>query len=99
MMSVKAGDDMEQVATLGYEGPFSVFSFGNKTVRFKAPYSLEKYTAVKHWDDGYLVVMAKYRHHAEPEEEYIDLNPILNNLYINAKEFLGPIKEVRIGNG
>ena len=77
----------------------SVFSFGNHVIRFKAPYSLERYTSVKEWDNGYLVVMAKYRHNSQPEEEYIDLLPILNRLYINGQEFLKPIKEVAIANG
>lgn len=63
-------------------------------IRFQAPYSLEKYTAVKEWDHGYLVVMAKYRHNEKPEEEYIDLVPILEDLYISPEEFLKPIKEV-----
>ena len=40
--------------------------------------------------------MAKYRHNAEPEEEYIDLKPILNGLYIDCDAFLKPIKNVRI---
>ena len=48
------------------------------------------------WDDGYLVVLAKYKHDAEPEEEYIDLKPILDSLYIDANSFLKPIKSVRI---
>ena len=43
--------------------------------------------------------MVKYRHNPQPEEEYIDLLPILNNLYINAQEFLKPIKEVAIAHG
>ena len=90
---------MEEIATLGNEGRFSVFSFRDKTVRFRAPFSLERYTAVKQWDNGYLVVMAKYRHNTEPEEEYIDLNTILDGLYIDAKEFLNPIKGVEIANG
>ena len=30
------------------------------------------------------------------EEEYIDLIPILKNLYIEPEEFLKPIKEVKI---
>ena len=90
---------MEEIATLGNDGRFSVFSFRDKTVRFRAPFSLERYTAVKQWDNGYLVVMAKYRHNTEPEEEYIDLNPILDGLYIDAKEFLNPIKGVVIANG
>ncbi len=40
------------------------------------PYSLERYTEIREWDNGYLVVMAKYAHSPEPEEEYIDLVPI-----------------------
>jgi hypothetical protein len=48
------------------------------------------------WDDGYLVVLAKYNHNAEPEEEYIDLKPILEGLYIDSETFLKPIKKVRI---
>ncbi len=90
---------MNQIATLGSDAGFSIFSYGDRVIRFKAPYSLERYTSVKEWDNGYLVVMAKYRHNPHPEEEYIDLLPILNGLYINAQEFLKPIKEVAIENG
>lgn len=89
---------MHDIATIGNDGQFSVFSFGNQTIRFRAPYSLERYTDVKQWDHGYLVVMAKYRHSQEPEEEYIDLSPILDDLYINSEEFLKPIKGVQIAN-
>ena len=64
---------------------FTVFSFGGYIIRFKAPYSLECYVDVESWDDGYLVVLAKYRHNAEPEDEYIDLKPILEGLYIADK--------------
>lgn len=90
---------MNEIATLGNDDMFTIFSFGNRTIRFKSPYSLEKYTEVKEWDNGYLVVMAKYRHNTEPEEDYIDLLPILDNLYINAAEFLKPIKGVSIAKG
>jgi hypothetical protein len=51
---------------------------------------------VEKWDDGYLVVLAKYSHNTELEEEYIDLNPILESLYIDPVVFLKPIKSVRI---
>lgn len=90
---------MSNTATLGNENGFSVFTYGNRVIRFKAPYSLERYTSVKDWDNGYLVVMAKYRHNQQPEDEYIDLLPILSGLYINAQEFLKPIKGVAIANG
>ena len=59
---------------------------------------MEKYTAIKEWDNGYLVVMAKYKHNQESEEEYIDLIPILEDLYILPEEFLKSIKEVKIEN-
>ena len=85
-------------AILSNQNGFTVFRYMDYVIRFKAPYSLEKYTAVKEWDEGYLVVMAKYRHNSESEEEYIDLVPILENLYILPEEFLKPIKEVRIEN-
>lgn len=75
---------------------FTAFSFGGYLIRFRAPYSLERYVDVLTWDDGYLVVMAKYKHNAEPEEEYIDLKPILEGLYIDPVAFLKPIKNVRI---
>lgn len=99
MIIMKEGDHMGDIATLGNEGGFSVFSYGNRVIRFKAPYSLERYTSVKEWDNGYLVVMAKYSHNPQPEEEYIDLLPILHRLYINGQEFLKPIKGVAIANG
>ena len=40
--------------------------------------------------------MAKYDNNTEPEEEYIDLVPILENLYINTDDFLKTIKKVCI---
>lgn len=85
-------------AFLSNKGNFTVFRYGNYIIRFKAPYSLEKYTAIKEWDNGYLVVMAKYKHNQESEEEYIDLIPILEDLYILPEEFLKSIKEVKIEN-
>lgn len=75
---------------------FTAFSFGGYQIRFWAPYSLERYVDVVKWDNGYLVVLAKYSHNAEPEEEYIDLKPILTDLYIDSATFLKPIKTVRI---
>ena len=85
-------------ATLSNEKNYTVFRFGNHVIRFAAPYSLEHYTEVKEWDNGYLVVMAKYKQNAEPEEEYIDLVPILQNLYFDADKFLEPIKGVKVAD-
>ncbi len=97
------GDDMvanktniSHEAALSNADGFTTFSFGGYNIRFRAPYSLERYVDVVKWDDGYLVVLAKYKHNAEPEEEYIDLKPILEGLYIDATSFLKPIKSVRL---
>lgn len=86
---------MDSSAVLSHQGNMTSFSFLDRTIRFRTSPLLERYTKVVEWDHGYLVVMAKYAGHQE-EEEYIDLVPILENLYINADYFLRPIKEVKI---
>lgn len=83
-------------AILSNDKRYTIFKYENHIIRFKAPYSLEKYIRVKEWNNGYLVVMAKYSHNAEEEEEYIDLKPILQTLYFDADSFLKPIEKVRI---
>ena len=83
-------------ATLSSADGFTAFSYGGYHIRFRAPYSLERYVDVVNWDNGYLVVLAKYSHNDMPEEEYIDLKPILDDLYIDSAAFLKPIKSVRI---
>lgn len=87
---------MENEAILTNDRQYTIFKYKKYTIRFKSPYSLERYTQIKEWDKGYLVVMAKYFHNEKPEEEYIDLIPILENLYFNADDFLKPIEKVRI---
>lgn len=83
-------------AILSNRDGFTVFQFGRHVIRFRAPYSLEKYTKVKEWNKGYLVVDAKYQHNSQDEEEYIDLIPILQDLYFDPAVFLAPIEGVRI---
>lgn len=85
-------------AILTNEKDYTIFKFKNYILRFKAPYSLEWYDKVTKWDNGFITVMTKYRHSEELIEEYIDLDPILNNLYI-PKEKIKDIKEVRVING
>lgn len=71
------------------------FRYGNSNIRFRTPKRLKRFTEVKEWDNGYIVVMADYEGIGETEE-YIDLLPILKNLYINPTTFLKPIKSVKI---
>lgn len=94
MMNNLVTDNNE--AILSSSGGFTAFSYGDYNIRFRAPYSLERYVDVLKWDDGYLVVTAKYSHNSETEEEYIDLKPILEGLYIDPVDFLKPIKSVRV---
>lgn len=86
----------KEEAFLSNDETYSIFKYNDYVIRFLAPYSLERYTEVKEWNNGYLVVMAKYEHNDIEEEEYIDLVPILDNLYFDVDEFLKPIKKVRI---
>lgn len=69
--------------------------FNGYNIRFKTSPRLERYTKIVEWDNGYIVVMAKYG--GCEEEEYIDLIPILENLYFDANEFLKPIQKLKIG--
>lgn len=82
-------------AILKSDSQYTIFIFKGQIIRFATSSKLERYTEVKEWDKGYLVVMAKYKNLNEIEE-YIDLIPILQNLYYDVEEFLAPIKEVRI---
>lgn len=81
-------------ACLSSEGPYSIFSFDGHSIRFRTPRALRRYLSIKEWDSGYLVVDAEYKGVDAPVEEYIDLVPILTNLYFDADRFLAPIKKV-----
>ena len=81
---------------LSSNGNYTSFTSGRHVIRFRTPSSLERYTSVKEWDHGYLVVMAKYKNSPCEEEEYIDLVPILKNLYFDVDRFLAPIEGVSI---
>lgn len=87
--------DSTHTAILSSEGAYTHFLFADQHIRFRTPECLERYSAVKQWDNGYLVVNAIYRGIGE-EEEYIDLLPILKNLHIDPASFLKQIKHVEI---
>jgi hypothetical protein len=86
---------MNNCAILSNSGEFTIFEFNGQVIRFVTSTRLERYTEVVEWDHGYLVVMAKYKN-LDVVEEYIDLLPILQNLYYDIDAFLKPIKEVRV---
>lgn len=82
-------------ALLSNIGNMTVFKFGDQTIKFRAPDCLDHYIEIKEWDNGYIVVMTQYKD-IGIEEEYIDLVPILRNLFINPESFLKKIKKVEI---
>ena len=87
---------MNNIAILSNSGDFTSFKANDCLLRFRTSSHSKKYLSVKEYDNGYIVVMAKYDNNTEPEEEYIDLVPILENLYFNPDEFLKNIKKVNI---
>lgn len=82
-------------ALLSNQGDMTSFRYGDNNIRFRSPKNLKRFVEIKEWDNGYLVVMADYEGMGVTED-YIDLQPILENLYINSAQFLKPIKSVKI---
>ena len=88
---------MDKSAVLSSNGEYTSFSFRDRKITFYTGKNLVKYTKIKEWDHGYLVVSCLTKAQSDQEvEDYIDLIPILENLYIYADSFLEPIKEVEI---
>lgn len=77
---------MKDYAILTNDGEYTIFEFNNERLRFATSKRLERYTKVIEWNHGYLVVMAKYSG-LDEVEEYIDLIPILDNLYYDIDGF------------
>lgn len=86
------------IAYLSNKGPCVCFTYGKKNIRFMGPKNLQFFLRVTTWDKGYLVVDAKFSHSSTAIEDYIDLVPILENLYIDAGSFLKPIERVEVRN-
>ena len=95
-MLTKRHTDNNGIAILSSFDKYTTFSFGGTTLTFRTCNGLERYTKILLWDNGYIEAMAKYRHEEKEIEEYIDLTPVLEGLYMNSEAFLKPIKEVRI---
>lgn len=95
-LDAKRKEEIERcTATLSNNGNMTIFKFGDQTIKFRTPDNLECYNEVKIWNHGFIEVMAQYKGMGVVEE-YIDLNPILENLYIDSETFLNQIKKVEI---
>ncbi|MBO5652403.1 MAG: hypothetical protein J5908_13130 [Selenomonas sp.] len=88
----------DRIAVLGNKSELTSFSYAGKVIRFRTSRHLQCYTKIVDWDNGYLVVMARYDNLSGEEEEYIDLIPILQNLYMDPYKFLHGIERVCIDN-
>ena len=95
ILCVMADKQDSSQALLSNDGDMTSFRYGDSNIRFRAPKNLKRYVEIKEWDNGYLVVMADYKGMGITED-YIDLQPILENLYINPSQFLKPIKSVKL---
>ena len=87
---------MNGIAILSSFDKYTKFSYAGKMLTFRTCDGLEKYTKIQKWDNGYIEVLAKYKDMDHEIEEYIDLEPVLDGLYMDKKSFLAPIREVRI---
>ena len=87
---------MNGIAILSSFDKYTTFSYAGKTLTFRTCDGLEKYIKIQKWDNGYIEVLAKYKDMDHEIEEYIDLEPILDGLYMDKESFLAPIREVRI---
>ena len=82
----------KDTAYLSNKDGFTTFSYGGYDFRFK--------TSVKEWDAPYGYIVVDCLHEKlGVVEDYIDLLPMLDNLYFNAKKFLAPIKKVEVRYG
>ncbi len=84
----------DKTAILGNSADMTWFSYAGRVIRFRTSKHLQCYTKIVEWDNGYIVVMARYDNSPVEEEEYIDLIPILQNLYMEPEEFLCDIEGV-----
>ena len=83
-------------AILSSDGDMTSFSFAGRTIRFRTSSHLVRYESVTKWDDGYIECVATYDNPPTTEDDYIDLVPILENLYFDPHEFLKGIERVRV---
>ncbi len=87
---------MNTTAYLSNDREYTYFYIGDRVVTFLTRKSLEQYKKIVEWDNGYLVVMCKNKNENELEEDYIDLIPIFENLYMDPKKYLSGIERVEL---
>ena len=82
-------------ATLYNKGEYTFFQIGKEIIRFLTTPYLERYINVKEYDNGYMVVESKLKTMDKPQEDYIDMEFIFDELQLD-KSILSKIDEVVI---
>lgn len=93
---MRINSKLQETAYLSNKGSYTTFAFKDKRITFLTSKILVRYTKVLNWDNGYIEVLSRKQGKPKAEEDYIDLVPILKNLYIDPLKFIKPIKEVKI---
>ncbi len=83
------------IAYLSNYDEYTTFTYKDRIITFLTGKRLKRYLKVKEWNNGYLVVECENKD-LSVEEDYIDLLPILSNLYIDPDTFLKDIEEVQL---
>ena len=96
-MSTGTECKISETAYLSSHDEYTTFSVGDVTIKFFTGKGLKKYIRVKDWksEKGYLVVECENRD-LSVEEDYIDLVPIMKNLYMDPNTILKGVREVRL---
>ena len=85
------------IAYLSNYGEYTTFSYGDHTIKFFTGKGLKRFVRVKQWENdiGYIVVDCENKD-STIVEDYIDLIPILENLYYDPVKYLEGIREVQL---
>lgn len=84
-------------AYLSCEGKYTSFRIGTYTLKFRTSDRLVRYVSVKEWDPEYGYIVVDVQHESMGVvEDYIDLLPMMDNLFLDPKKMLMPIKRVEV---
>lgn len=87
-------------AYLYNKGEYTFFKMGTQVIKFATSPYLVRYTKIKEYDRGYIVVDAEYRNRDNKDktyidEDYIDMEYVFNELGIDTS-ILDNVKDVQI---
>ena len=84
-----------KTAYLYNDGDYTFFKVGREVVKFRTSPYLENYTEIKEYDDGYMVLMAQLSTLAAPDEDYMDIKGVFEELELDTS-ILSQVSEVII---